>query len=409
MVYRPLERGRALLGDGAGFLLVLSVLIGKSSAAQMPVSADVRRLALGGASVVDLHDAPASLGNPAGIARQQAGSLVVPAVGLAWADREDGIDAARQVEEHLESLARLSQPIRPWDRGKVLAEIDRLERALNTLSVATAVAAATGAVAVTAPGSVVGPLRLVYRAEWLLAARGRYAAEDRAYLQTARSTIALLGVLPPRPTEPSVQSTVAWRGALIETLALGSARRFGPLAVGVDLLHRRVRTIDDVRYADELEFDPDAGRRDHDDWDLSLGALVALSGRWSLGAVVLNLRDREYSSARGNALVLERSVDMSLSYQGDGWRAGISGSPLAFDPLPGFLDEQQHVGFGLETDIGQSLRVRVGGAMNVASDDVFGDRLTTGLGWAGRRLRGDIAIALGDGEYALGVSTATFW
>ena len=47
--------------------------------------------------------------------------------------------------------------------------------------------------------------------------------------------------------------------------------------------------------------------------------------------------------------------------------------------------------------------------MNVASDDVFGDRLTTGLGWAGRRLRGDIAIALGDGEYALGVSTATFW
>lgn len=163
MVYRPLERGRALLGDGAGFLLVLSVLIGKSSVAQMPVSADVRRLALGGASVVDLHDAPASLGNPAGIARQQAGSLVVPAVGLAWADREDGIDAARQVEEHLESLARLSQPIRPWDRGKVLAEIDRLERALNTLSVATAVAAATGAVAVTAPGSVVGPLRLVYR------------------------------------------------------------------------------------------------------------------------------------------------------------------------------------------------------------------------------------------------------
>lgn len=409
MVYPPLKRWPELPGDGAGFLLVLLVMIGNSSAAQIPVPTDARRLALGGASVVDLHDTAASLSNPAGIAWQRSASLLVPALGLAWVDREDGIDAARQVEERLQSLARLSQPIRPSDRGKVLAEIDRLERDLITLSSATVAASAAGAVAVVVPDSVAGPLRLAYRAEWLLVASGRYAATDQAYLETARGSIALLGVLPPRPTEPSVESTVAWRGARIETLALGSARRFGPLAVGVDLLHRRVRTIDDVRYADELEFDPDAGRRDHEDWDLNLGALVALTPHWSLGAAVWNLREREYPSARSNVLVLERSVDLSLSYQGSGWRAGISGSLLAFDPLPGYLDEQQHLGFGLETDIGQSLRVRVGGAMNVASDDVFSDRFTSGLGWAGRRLRGDIALAFGDGEYTLAVSMATSW
>lgn len=409
MASQPGESGRGFWGDSAGFLLVLLVLVGKPAGAQLPVVADARRLALGGASVAGLYDPCTSLCNPARIARQEAVSLLVPALGLAWADRDDGVDAARQVEERVESLARLSQPIRPSDRAEVLAEIDRLERDLITLSVATVAASAAGAVAVAVPDSVAGPLRLAYRAEWLLAARGRYAATDQAYLDTARGTIAVLGVLPPQPSEPSVQSTVAWRGARIETLALGSARRFGPLAVGVDLLHRRVRTIDDVRYADELDFDPDAGRRDHEDWDLNLGALVALTPRWSLGAAVWNLRERGYASARGNAVVLDRSVDLSLSYQGDGWRAGISGSLRPFDPLPGFMAEQQHVGFGVETDIGQSLKVRVGGAMNAASDDVFGDLFTAGLGWDGRRLRSDIAVAFGDGQYALAASMAMLW
>jgi hypothetical protein len=206
-------------------------------------------------------------------------------------------------------------------------------------------------------------------------------------------------------------SSIETRGAQVTERAVSMARSFsgnghfpGDVHLGVTLKDVDFTSIHFTQRANEFSlsaYSEGDYRRTHNRFNMDLGLLYDLSGKWQVGLVVRNLVPYDFQDVGGDTISMRPLARAGFGYREQRLRLSLDidltrNEPLGFDP------DKQYVSVGAEWFAWRNTALRAG----IRSNLVDGATLPSlGLGFGGHHGHIDLAVARsfnGD-EYGIGL------
>ncbi|WP_347332122.1 conjugal transfer protein TraF [Marinimicrobium locisalis] len=203
-------------------------------------------------------------------------------------------------------------------------------------------------------------------------------------------------------------STIETQGADVAEEAISVARSFGVaeddrIHVGLSFKEVTFTTIHFEQRVDEFDFsayNQELYQVRSTRFNMDLGMVHDLSGRWQWGVVVRNLLDQNYDTVRGDRIKQRPIARIGLGYRTEPLRISIDMDLTRNEPL-GFDPDKQFVAVGAEWFLWRNTALRAGLRHNLIDATTLP---SIGLGFGGRTAHLDIGVARSAGEDEWGVA-----
>lgn len=199
-------------------------------------------------------------------------------------------------------------------------------------------------------------------------------------------------------TEPDLESTMHFYGAVITDIGIGIAREFNikgkDIAIGITPKIQQINVFDFIAEVDgddpdtgeEIDFDNIEFEDYHEDYssfNLDVGAVHKLgyNNRWSVGGTIKNIMGKEYESAKGQKVKVAPLVRAGMAYQNIDYFLKpkfMLDLDLTENKPTAFEDPSRYLALGGELDLFRWIQVRAGYRNNLSSSDE--SLVTAGIG-----------------------------
>ncbi|MDY6942968.1 MAG: conjugal transfer protein TraF [Pseudomonadota bacterium] len=366
---------------------------------------DARSQSMGGTGVASAETVVAAFYNPAllGDTRGSSNSFIsFPNLTAYASDKSDFLDDLDDYQDLFDELEQLEPSLTA--RRQAIEAIETVQGALNELKEDRLEADVTFGFTGGITGRGQG-VALLAKA-WIIAgARANVEPTDEAVLRINLNLLRA-GLPPIIPLEEDVDSTVDYRGAIIQEFGIAFGQHFETLwgiSLGITPKIMVVNTFDYVQTVEEADLDFDEGRKDYSDFNVDIGIAKRFSPQWSAGLAIKNVVKNRYETALDNEIVIQPQYRLGVLYEKERWRATLDADLIENDPLGSLDRPTQFIGLGGEYDLTRALRIRGGLRTNLSDNSTVEDTITLGFGVSVFGATLDVSGMVGDNEYGLGL------